>query len=197
MIFDNTGRRKYLTPKERDRFIATSLKLALPEQTFCLMLAYSGCRISEALETQKFRIDDEMRAVIIRCLKKRRPEPVFRVVPLPDWVLDKFHQHSQKLDDPDRLWPWSRGKGWYVVKRRMATLELTGIHACPKGLRHGFGIAAVQSGMPLNLVQRWLGHEKLETTAIYANAIGDEERAIVEKFWGEQRCEPVARALRR
>lgn len=59
------------------------------------------------------------------------------------------------------------------------------MHATPKGLRHGFGVAAVQSGVPLNLVQRWLGHAKLETTAIYTNAIGDEERAIAARLWGD------------
>ena len=31
----------------------------------------------------------------------------------------------------------------------------------------------------LNLVQRWLGHAQLSTTASYANAIGAEERNMV------------------
>jgi len=192
MIFDNQGQRKYLTPKERDRFIQASLKLTLAEQTFCLLLAYSGCRPSEALELPKGRLDMEMRAVVIRSLKKRRIEAVYRVIPLPEWVLEKLYQHSRRLSEHDRLWPWSRGKGWYVVKRVIATLELSGTHACPKGLRHGFGVASVQAGVPLNLVQRWLGHEKLETTAIYANAIGDEEREIAKRFWGEHGSQPKA-----
>jgi integrase/recombinase XerD len=45
-------------------------------------------------------------------------------------------------------------------------------YPCPKGLRHGFGVQAVSAGIPLNLVQRWLGHSQLSTTAIYANAVG-------------------------
>ncbi|MEA3152395.1 MAG: integrase/recombinase XerD, partial [Gammaproteobacteria bacterium] len=28
-------------------------------------------------------------------------------------------------------------------------------------LRHGFGVAAVTAGVPLNLVQKWLGHAQL------------------------------------
>jgi site-specific recombinase XerD len=39
------------------------------------------------------------------------------------------------------------------------------------------------SGVPLNLLQRWLGHAQLTTTAIYANAIGPEERQIAERMW--------------
>jgi site-specific recombinase XerD len=42
-------------------------------------------------------------------------------------------------------------------------------HAAPKGLRHSFGVNAFQSNVPPHLVQRWLGHASLRTTAIYAD----------------------------
>jgi integrase/recombinase XerD len=42
----------------------------------------------------------------------------------------------------------------------------------PKGLRHSFGVKAIQSKVPLNLVQRWMGHASLRSTAIYADVIG-------------------------
>ncbi len=54
----------------------------------------------------------------------------------------------------------------------------------PKGLRHGFGVAAVQAGIPLNMVQKWLGHAQLSTTAIYADAVGAEEQDIAARMWG-------------
>ena len=183
MIFDTQGRRKYLTPKEREHFIRASSTLSPEQEAFCLMLAFSGCRISEALQFSADRIDFETRAVVIRCLKKRREEPIYRAVPFPDWVLVKLKRHSRRMAPAERLWLWSRGKGWLIIKRVMASVQLSGTHACPKGLRHGFGVAAVQSGIPLNLLQRWLGHEKLETTAIYANAIGAEERKIARRMW--------------
>jgi integrase/recombinase XerD len=57
----------------------------------------------------------------------------------------------------------------------------------PKSFRHGFGVAAVSAGIPLNLVQRWLGHAQLTTTAIYADAyadaVGAEEKKIAERMW--------------
>jgi integrase/recombinase XerD len=52
----------------------------------------------------------------------------------------------------------------------MSEAGLAGPHASLKGLRHGFGVATVSAGIPLNLVQKWLGHAQLTTTAIYANA---------------------------
>lgn len=60
-----------------------------------------------------------------------------------------------------------------------------GIHATPKGLRHGFGLHAIRSGVPLNLVQRWLGHARMETTAIYLQAMGREEREMAERMWSQ------------
>ncbi len=65
----------------------------------------------------------------------------------------------------------------------MAAAKLDGPHASPKGLRHGFDVAAVTAGIPLNLVQRWLGHAQL-TTAIYADAVGAEEKDIARRMCG-------------
>jgi site-specific recombinase XerD len=53
----------------------------------------------------------------------------------------------------------------------------------PKGLRHAFAIACLDKGLPLNMVQKWLGHSSIETTAIYANAVGKEERKLAAKLW--------------
>jgi len=55
---------------------------------------------------------------------------------------------------------------------------------CTNALRHGFGVAAVTAGIPLNLVQKWLGHAHLSTTAVYANAVGAEEKDIARLMWG-------------
>jgi integrase/recombinase XerD len=53
----------------------------------------------------------------------------------------------------------------------------------PKALMHGFAIEATQNSVSLNMVQRWLGHARIETTAIYAGALGEEERSLAERTW--------------
>jgi integrase/recombinase XerD len=50
-------------------------------------------------------------------------------------------------------------------------------------LRHGYGIAAVDKGIALNMLQKWLGHSQMSTTAIYADATGEEERNIAARMW--------------
>jgi integrase/recombinase XerD len=66
--------------------------------------------------------------------------------------------------------------GWRAVHAVMDAAGLDGPHVSPKGLRHGFGVGAVSAGLPLNLVQKWLGHAQLATTAIYANTVGRASR---------------------
>ena len=73
--------------------------------------------------------------------------------------------------------------GWRAGHAVMQEARLDGPHASSKGLRHGFGVAAVSAGIPLNLVQKWLGHAHLSTTAIYADTVGAEEQDIAQRMW--------------
>jgi integrase len=65
----------------------------------------------------------------------------------------------------------------------MGSAQITGPHATPKGLRHGFGIAAVEAQVPLHLIQRWLGHAQLSTTVLYLEAVDAEERNVARRMW--------------
>jgi integrase/recombinase XerD len=56
----------------------------------------------------------------------------------------------------------------------------------PKGLRHGFGVNAFEMNVPPHLVQRWLGHASLRTTAIYGDVVGAEERLFAERMWKQK-----------
>jgi integrase len=183
-LYDTHGRRKYLTPSERHAFIESAKTASGPVATFCSVLAYTGCRISEALALSSNRVDLTDGVLIFESLKKRH-RGVYRAVPVPPtFLLALGEVHGLKGNaNVDRLWPWSRATGWRHVRNVMRTAHIEGTHASPKGLRHGFGIKAVVSGVPLNLLQKWLGHARLSTTAIYADAIGPEEKQIAERMW--------------
>lgn len=188
-LYDQNGKRKYLTITERTAFLNAAKHAGGETYTFCATLVYTGARISEVLALIPDRFELEDQVVVIRCLKKRRPG-VNRAVPIPASLLyeiDCIHmirrmRHGSNSDG-ERLWPWSRTTAWKRVKKVMAMAGLSGPHACPRGLRHSFGVNAIQAQMPINLVQKWLGHSRLSTTAIYADAIGAEERAIAKRFW--------------
>jgi integrase/recombinase XerD len=189
-LYDPNGHRKYLTPSERQDFIQASESAIRQVRTFCGTLVHTGCRISEALGLTADRIDIDDGVIVIESLKKRR-KGVYRAVPVPSAFLDTLdlvHDVKAARRGPDRgrsvnLWPWSRPTGWRHVRAVMESAGIAGLHATPKGLRHGFGIKAVVSNVPLNLAQKWLGHAQLATTAIYLDAIGPEEKQIAERMW--------------
>jgi len=187
------GARKYLTAGERDAFLREAERAERTVRTLCMTLAYAGCRLSEALALTADRVDLAAGVLTIESLKKRRAG-IYRTVPVPPALLDALDlvhgirelqaRRGKGGGRGERLWPWSRMTGWRAVHAVMAAARLDGPHASPKGLRHGFGVAAVAAGIPLNLVQKWLGHAQLTTTAIYANAVGAEEKDIARRMWG-------------
>jgi integrase len=128
--------------------------------------------------------------LVFESLKKRR-KGIYRAVPVPPAFLDTLdlvHDLRAMHGKADRgrgvsLWTWSRATAWLRVSEVMEAAGIAGAHAMPKGLRHGFGIKAVSSGVSLNMLQKWLGHAQLSTTAIYADATGAEEKQIAERMW--------------
>lgn len=189
-LYDRQGHRKYLIGSERTAFL-TAAKAASPEtETFCVMLAFTGARVSELLELTADRVDLASCVIVFETLKRRR-KGLFRAVPVPPDVLEQLAAvHGLKISarftdaaSGERLWPWCRTTAWQRVKAVMREAGIEGPQASPKGLRHAFGVLGLQSGVPLNLISRWLGHAKLETTAIYADAVGEEEMALAQRFW--------------
>ncbi len=190
-LYTPEGARKYLTAAERDAFLREADLADRAVRTLCMTLAYAGCRLSEALALTADRVDLAAGVLVFESLKKRRIG-VYRAVPVPPALLEALNMvhgirelHGRRGKGGGvRLWPWSRMTGWRAVHAVMAAAGLDGPHASPKGLRHGFGVAAVTAGIPLNLLQRWLGHAQLTTTAIYADAVGAEEKDIARRMWG-------------
>jgi len=187
-IYDREGQRKYLTPAEMDNFLTAAEEEELSVRSFCWMLAVTGCRISEALAMTVRNVDFEAKHVIIQSLKKRG-KLVFRAVPLPAKFLKELGKwfSASPLDDA-RLWPWSRMTGYRRICEVMQKARIFGSYASPKGLRHGFGVRAIQANVPLTLVQKWLGHADIKTTAIYTCAMGPEEREIAARMWRSSRA---------
>jgi integrase/recombinase XerD len=190
-LFDTSGNRKYLTEKERALILKTAERSEREVRTFIGVLLYTGCRISEALELTTDRIDMSEGVITFESLKKRK-RGVYRSVPVPPKLLDELElvhsiretERNRKRGKKVHLWDWSRATAWRRVKEVLDEAGVgEGPAASPKGLRHGFGVAAVSAGIPLNLLQKWLGHAQLSTTAIYADAVGAEEKNIAARMW--------------
>lgn len=186
-LLDSQGNRKYLTAQERIAFEVAAKNANREVRVFCLMLLYTGCRISEGLNIRAKDIDLSAKAVTIGSLKKRKTG-IFRQVPLsPDFLNELelvFNLKNIKPKEKESfLWGWSRTTAFRRIREVMQSAGIEGTQASPKGLRHSFAIHALERKIPLNLVSKWLGHSSLEVTAIYANALGAEERNIAQRLW--------------
>ena len=198
-----TGDKKYITDAERDRFLAAARRAPRRTRALCVILAYTGCRLSEVLALHARDIDVEARAVTFRSLKKRRDD-VFRSVPMPKDAIELLDlvfglrerqggarrnellfttRYAPRAGGPAEERPIARQTAWRAVKKVLAEAGISGAAATPRGFRHGVGFTAVGRGVALNIVKKWLGHAALSTTAIYADAVGEEERSIADRMW--------------
>jgi integrase/recombinase XerD len=187
-LYTANSARKYLNREERGQVLAAMRTLPPTRALFALTLAWTGARVSEvlALSPSSFQIE---RAVVALITLKRRRHAV-REVPIPPELMQMIERyfdlgHAQR--DPARaqrrLWPMHRATGWRTIKQVMMFAQVIGPAACPRGLRHSFCVAALQAAVPLNLAQRWMGHARISTTAIYADVTGPEELTFAARLW--------------
>jgi integrase/recombinase XerD len=189
-LFDRIGRRKYLVSVERARFLQACLDVKGSTGSFCAVLALTGARLSEVLALTPERIDEANQSINFGTLKQKATVRPTRAVPVPHQLflfLDGVHHFRDAQRDPkragERLWTWSRTTGWRRVKALMEMASAPSFVAMPKALRHAFGVEATMENVALTMVQRWLGHKDIKTTAIYTTAVGPEERALARRTW--------------
>lgn len=180
-LFDRSGQRKYLCASESHRFLVAARRMDAESRAFCHLLALTGCRISEALALTPERIDVEAGRIVFRTLKRRKTS--YRPVPVPPDLLVELRRLGRSKRADQRIWNWCRQTAWRRIRWAMNEAGIAGAQAMPKGLRHAFGIANAEHAVPISLTARWMGHARLDTTAIYQDAVGREESAFARRLW--------------
>ena len=187
-LYTGTGERKYVNHAERQRVLAVMERLERERALFSLLLAWTGGRVSEVLDVRASSFQIERNIVALRTLKRRKPH--VREVPIAPGLMEAIDRQfglRELQRNPEtankRLWNFCRVTAWRYVKGAMLEAGVVGRPACPRGLRHGFGVGTLQALVPLNMVQKWMGHARISTTAIYADASGDEEADFAARFW--------------
>ena len=142
-------------------------------------------RISEALSLTYGSLQLDARVISVHTLK-RRDDNVIREIPIPQPLMDVLAEVRGAEDTG--LWirdgrPVSRANAYRWIKRIMDVADIYGPRACPKGLRHAYGVHATLSGVQLHMLQRWMGHASMETTAIYATVLGPDQITVAERMW--------------
>jgi len=184
-LLDPQGERKYLIDGEqRSLLIEIHSCGNVAQRAFCLTLFYTGARISEVLALRPQRIDFADDKIVFQTLKQRRAIR-HRAVPMPPELssLLRLVIKQNQIGPDDRIWNFSRQHGLNIIKRLMHQAGIYGSRATSRGLRHTYATSNIENGVPLPKLQKWLGHARLENTAIYLDFTGEEERAYAQRRW--------------
>jgi integrase len=181
-LYSNATERLYINTAERKRLITVACSAEPKTAALCLILLFTGCRLSEALALQLDHVQVEPATVCIRSLKKRNQNHI-REIPIPSEIAVMLQGCFEMQESSTHLWKMSRTTAWRLVKELMKSADISGKRASPKGLRHGFAVNCAFSNVPMPLCQKWMGHSSIETTAIYYQIVGPDERNMARRSW--------------
>lgn len=155
------------------------------EHALVEVLYTTGCRIGEIHGLNRNSIDWEGRSIIVRG-KGDKEREVYFTIKCAIWL--KRYLRSRKDTDvalfvteraPRRMGiPQMR----YVIKRisRRADIE---VNVYPHKLRHSYATHLLNNDTPLEVIQSFLGHARMDTTRIYAQLSGDRRRELYRKHF--------------
>lgn len=117
------------------------------EGIWLALMLMCGLRISE-IQTVEIGEED------IKVVGKRNKQ---RLIPAPDWILEGLKTLK------------ASGNGGYkqsrfIVDRKLRKMGYTHLHS----LRHTYATILLKRGLPLNQIQKLMGHSDISTTTIYA-----------------------------
>jgi site-specific recombinase XerD len=147
-----------------------------------VVLWRAGLRSREALALAEHDLDQRRGSILVRQGKGGRR----REVGMDDWAWDELRPWLQAraalpvgplfciIDGPTRGRPWS-GAAVRTEFRRVAARAGVRRRFAPHQLRHAHALELAREGVPLNIIQRQLGHSNLGTTSIYLQGIDPEE----------------------
>jgi len=144
-----------------------------------ITLLRTGGRIDEVLQLKARDFSLENNTVRLKTLKRRGE--TYRVIPmhpeLRSVILEYFlNSHIDPRSD-EKVFKMTRQGVDKYFKKMQSSLNFR-IHA--HKFRHTLAVKAIMSGVPLNVLQRWLGHASVFTTSIYTEITGIDTRGFME-----------------
>ena len=145
----------------------------------------TGCRIGEVHRLNRNAINWDQRSCIVLG-KGDKEREVFFSIKAAIWL--KKYLAGRKDSDvalfvterkPHRM---GIDQIRYVIKRIARRSEVE-VNVYPHKLRHSFATHLLNNGAPMEGIQTLLGHQKLETTMLYAQLSGPRRKEIYIKYF--------------
>jgi integrase/recombinase XerD len=146
----------------------------------------TGCRIGEVYGINRRDLNWETRSVIVRG-KGDKEREVYFSIRCAIWLKKYFN--ARQDNDPALFAtgrrPYRRmsiAQMRYILKR-VASRAGVETSVYPHRMRHSYACHLLENGAPLELIQTLLGHEKLETTRLYAALSGPRRRELYRRYF--------------
>ena len=146
-----------------------------------LLLAWLGLRRNEVrgLRCGDVSLSDGL--IVVRNTKGN----VDRTLPIPDSLMDDLRAATYGRPEAEYLLTGDRGGHWgqqsfyKAFNAHAAAASVSGI--TPHNLRHTFGTHMSQRGVPLRIIQQWMGHARIDTTSLYLQVAPEFMSAALDK----------------
>jgi site-specific recombinase XerD len=142
--------------------------LAVRDLACFYLLWHCGLRISEVCSLRLIDIDLDARKLFIHNSKERKD----RIAYMSDTATLAVRQYLAIRSDPDSVHLFTTQHGVLhprsLQRRLVHYSRQCGVPVTAQRLRHTFASQMLAAGMPVSSLQRYLGHEHLNTTMIYA-----------------------------
>ena len=137
---------------------------------FIKTLFQTGARVSEFVNIKVEDIFFEEQMILITKAKGGKS----RYVPILPELAQELRTHLGQrtvgyLFETNRATCYSSRRIQQIVKETATQAEITK-HVYPHLLRHSVATTLLERGMPIEQIQKFLGHSKLETTQLYAES---------------------------
>lgn len=167
---------KYLTADEVTR-ILESVRNHPKKHLLIKMLWQTGARVSELLDVKVKDVDFYARTVRIPTLK-RREKGILRTLPIQDSLKGDIGAYiaMKELKKDDKLFTITRQTVYFTVRDAVTDAGIEKERAHPHIFRHSFAVHCILAGIPIVVLQQWLGHANINNTLIYLQVLGRDTR---------------------
>lgn len=176
---------KYFSQLELHQILSDELRQSAYTDWFLIFfLSRFGCRISEVLLLTVADIDFANRVLSCPTLKRHRHHR--RSIPFSGETAGVIAEYLTRnnLQRHDFLFPFTRKTAFLKVKKacRQSGLSENDERCHPHTLRHTFAVNAVINGIPLPVLQVWLGHRDIYNTLIYTQILAVDSHQFMDNI---------------
>jgi integrase len=164
---EGRGRTRFLTGEEEAAFLGLFVQWGKQDEAdLFVVLVDTGMRVGEALRLEAR--DADFKGGVLAAWKTKNGEP--RSVPMTKRVREIMERRAPKggaVRDVFFVSPHSFRQTWDRAKVMLGLSD--DAQLVPHALRHTTASRLVQRGVPLKVVQEWLGHKTISVTMRYAH----------------------------